>query len=48
MPQLLIFAGGAVAGFLFSDGVDASSRLVKWGTIAGGGYLLWKSGVLKK
>lgn len=46
MPVFLVGLGaGLVGGFVVGDGVDAGSRLMKWATVAGVGYVAYKAGV---
>lgn len=42
MPFLLIGGVGFVAGLVAGNGLEGTSRIVKWGVIGGAGYLAAK------
>jgi hypothetical protein len=48
IPLLLGGLVGGGAGFVLGDGVDGSSRVVKWAVIGGIAYAVYSSGVLAK
>lgn len=48
VPFILGALIGGVAGFVVGDGVDATSRIVRWGVVGGIAFLVAKqAGVLK-
>lgn len=42
MPVFIALGIGFAGGLLAGDGIDGTSRLVKWGVIGAGGYLAAK------